>query len=150
TCVTTLNPSCYANYIQYEDVNDYFSTVIGLRNQYDYYSALAKHGIVPTAGKTFYASDFKAAIKAELGIDVALKCSSGTLSEIWAWFNVQDATKYIPTSTWASSTCTTFTYPPKCEMTKPASPTESEEHVSIASVFAGAGNFFYAQAGVSA
>ncbi|KAI8319175.1 ribonuclease T2 [Martensiomyces pterosporus] len=113
TCVTTLNPSCYANYIQYEDVNDYFSTVIGLRSQYDYYSALASQGIVPTAGQTFYASDFKAAIKSVLGIDVVIHCSSGALSEIWAWFNVQDAATYIPTDTYGSDSCTSFTYAPK-------------------------------------
>ncbi|ORX73003.1 ribonuclease T2 [Linderina pennispora] len=113
TCVTTLDPSCYTSYTQYQDVNDYFAQVLGLRSKYDYYTALKNRGIVPTTGKTFTAAAFKAAIKAELGIDVVLKCSSGTLSEIWTWFNVQNKSTYVPTSTWVSDTCTTFTYPPK-------------------------------------
>ncbi|KAJ1960946.1 hypothetical protein GGI12_003521 [Dipsacomyces acuminosporus] len=113
TCVTTLDPACYTDYVQYQDVSDYFTTVLDLRSNYDYYNALARHGIVPTAGKTFYASDFKAAIKAELGIDVAIKCSGGALSEIWGWFNVQDTTNYVPTDVYGSDSCSKFTYPPK-------------------------------------
>ncbi|KAJ1960949.1 hypothetical protein GGI12_003524 [Dipsacomyces acuminosporus] len=113
TCVTTLAPTCYPNYKKNQEVVEYFGTVLQLRSKYNYYKALAKRGIVPTAGKKFTAKQFKDAIKAELGVDVAIKCKSGTLSEIWAWFNVKNKVNYIPTHTYASDTCTSFTYPPK-------------------------------------
>ncbi|KAI8318288.1 ribonuclease T2 [Martensiomyces pterosporus] len=113
TCVTTLDPKCYTNYKKNQEVIEYFTTVLALRSKYSYYAALAKHGIVPAAGKTYTAGQFKAAIKAELGVDVALKCNGGTLSEIWAYFNVKDRVNYVPTKKYTSDTCTKFTYPSK-------------------------------------
>ncbi|ORX69378.1 RNase Sy [Linderina pennispora] len=110
TCVTTLDPSCYTDYKKYQDVNDYFTKVLSLRKQYDYYGVLAKAGITPGSGKTYKSSQFKAAIKAALGVDVAIKCQNGALNEIWAWFNVQGTDNYIPTRTWAKDSCTSFTY----------------------------------------
>lgn len=115
TCVTTLAPRCYGSgYQQYEDVGDYFTKALQLRQTYGYYQALAKHGIFPdNNGQEFSADDFKSAIKQELGVEVALKCENSKLSEIWTWFHVQDKDTYVPTKQYESDTCHTFTYNPK-------------------------------------
>ncbi|KAJ1931629.1 hypothetical protein GGF37_007327 [Kickxella alabastrina] len=116
TCVTTLNPRCYgSSYIKHKDVRDYFNTALRLRNKYNLYEALSDKGIEPSEDTKYTAAEFKSAIKEGLGIEVAVKCKNGALSEIWAWFNVRDAMVYVPSKeALVSDSCpSTFIYPPK-------------------------------------
>ncbi|ORX62232.1 RNase Sy [Hesseltinella vesiculosa] len=112
TCVSTLAPKCYANYQQYEDVNDYFSTALGLRAQYDLYNALSTAGITP--GSSTDIGTFSQALQTAFGVVPKVDCSSGTLSEVWLYFNVQNTNTFVPIDAIGSNTCTgSVNYPTK-------------------------------------
>lgn len=82
TCVSTLDPSCYNNYVQDEDVYDFFSKALALRSQYDLYKALAEAGITP--GSNPNVADMHTAISAAFGVDAQIDCEthSSSLSEV--------------------------------------------------------------------
>jgi len=80
TCVSTLAPSCHSDWVQDEDVYTFFSTALGLRQQYNLYTALANAGITP--GSNPNVSDMHAAIKSAFGVDAEINCESGALSEV--------------------------------------------------------------------
>ncbi|KAL0090908.1 RNase Sy [Phycomyces blakesleeanus] len=113
TCVTTLDPDCFgSSYTQYQDMYTYFSKVLELRSTYNLYSILSKAGITP--GGSYTATAIIAAIKSSTGYTPKITCSSGTLSEIWLYFNVKGSSTYVPVEAVASSTCTgTVKYPAK-------------------------------------
>ncbi|KAF9199071.1 ribonuclease T2-like, partial [Haplosporangium sp. Z 27] len=74
TCVSTLAPSCISNYVQDEDVYNYFSTALGLRSQYNLYDALSKAGITP--GSNPNVDDMHTAIQNAFGVDAEINCQS--------------------------------------------------------------------------
>ncbi|KAI8060865.1 RNase Sy [Gongronella butleri] len=112
TCVSTLAPACYTNYQKYEDVNDYFGKAIALRAQYDLYQVLSAAGITP--GGSYDVSEFENAIEQAYGVVPNVNCKSGTLSEIWLYFNVKNTNTYVPTDTVSSSSCSgTVDFPTK-------------------------------------
>jgi ribonuclease T2 len=87
TCVSTLAPSCYSSYTQYQDLFDFLQTTIDLRDQYDIYSALTSAGITPSSSKTYKLSALKAATQQAFGYAAAFQCSSGAISEVWIPFH---------------------------------------------------------------
>ncbi|KAG0203512.1 ribonuclease T2-like [Mortierella sp. GBA30] len=112
TCVSTLAPSCLANYVQDEDVYNYFSKALELRKQYDLYTALANAGITP--GSNPNVADMHAAIQTAFGVDAQINCSSGTLSEIWLYFNVQNHDSYVARAPLSKGSCSGYiSYPVK-------------------------------------
>ncbi|ORX81000.1 RNase Sy [Basidiobolus meristosporus CBS 931.73] len=113
TCVSTLDPDCYGtNYQKYEDMLDYFQTVLNLRAKYNLYGALATAGIVP--GGTYTLANMANAIKNDLGVTPYFKCKSGVLNEIWAYFHVKGKDIYVPDSFKGSHSCSTsIRYPLK-------------------------------------
>ncbi|ORX88982.1 RNase Sy [Basidiobolus meristosporus CBS 931.73] len=113
TCVSTMNPSCYGTaYAKYEDMLDYFQTVLKLRSQYNLHAALASAGIVP--GATYTQTNMANAIKGALGITPYFKCKSGVLNEIWAYFHVKGKETYVPDSFKGSHSCSSsIKYPLK-------------------------------------
>ncbi|KAG0364073.1 ribonuclease T2-like [Gamsiella multidivaricata] len=112
TCVSTLNPSCIANYVQDEDVYNYFSKALALRQQYDLYAALANAGIYP--GSTPNVADMHTAIHNAFGVDAEINCSSGSLSEIWLYFNVENGDQYVHTAPQSQGSCSgAISYPTK-------------------------------------
>ncbi|ORX88734.1 RNase Sy [Basidiobolus meristosporus CBS 931.73] len=113
TCVSTLDPDCYgSDYQEYEDMLDYFQSVLNLRAKYDLYAALASAGITP--GGTYTQTRMANAIKSRLGITPYFKCKSGTLNEIWAYFHVKGKETYIPDNFKGSHSCSnSIKYPSK-------------------------------------
>ncbi|KAF9356323.1 ribonuclease T2-like [Mortierella sp. AD094] len=112
TCVSTLAPSCDPNYVQDQDVYNYFNTALGLRQQYDLYTALANAGITP--GSNPDVADMHSAIQTAFGVDAEINCQSGSLSEIWLFFNVQNTNQFVLTDAQSKGSCKgSISYPTK-------------------------------------
>ncbi|KAJ1949781.1 hypothetical protein EC988_004631, partial [Linderina pennispora] len=82
TCMSTNRPECFSNFSRYQDMVAYFSSALALYKRYNFYAALAKHDIVPDNTKAVDPAKFKNAIKAELGVDAAIRCLHNELVEI--------------------------------------------------------------------
>ncbi|KAK3838000.1 MAG: ribonuclease T2-like protein [Linnemannia elongata] len=122
TCVSTLAPKCSSNYVQDQDVFNYFNTALALRKQYNLYSVLAGAGITP--GSTPDVDDMHAAIKAAFGVDAQINCASGVLREIWLFFKFNSAGNYVPAEALTAGSCNgAISYPVKSGTTIP--PTSS-------------------------
>jgi ribonuclease I len=80
TCVSTLAPSCLNNYVEDEDVYNYFSKALELRSQFNLFQALEAQGITP--GSNPNVADMHSAIQAAFGFDAEINCVSGVLSEV--------------------------------------------------------------------
>ncbi|KAG0307231.1 ribonuclease T2-like [Dissophora globulifera] len=108
TCVSTLAPSCTSNYVQDQDVYNYFKQALALRQKYDLHAALAAAGILP--GSTPNVADMHTAIKNAFGFDAEINCSSGSLSEIWLFFNVENLDNYVLTTPQSKGSCSANQY----------------------------------------
>ncbi|GJJ76111.1 ribonuclease T2 [Entomortierella parvispora] len=112
TCISTLAPSCHPDWVQDQDVYTFFSTALGLRQQYDLYAALANAGITP--GSNPDVDDMHAAIQTAFGVDAEINCESGALSEIWLTFNVQNQNQYVIANALSKGSCSgSISYPEK-------------------------------------
>ncbi|KAI9317117.1 RNase Sy [Dichotomocladium elegans] len=104
TCVSTYDPECYgSSYNQYDDVYDYFSKALELRETYDLYAILEEAGITP--GGSYSSKEMISAIESSTGATPRITCSSGTISEIWLFFNVKGSATYVPTDATSGSSC---------------------------------------------
>ncbi|KAI9707638.1 MAG: ribonuclease T2-like [Candelina mexicana] len=130
TCVSTLEPDCYTNYVPQQEVVDYFQKTVDLFQGLDTYSILAAAGITPSTSRTYTSAQIESAISSVQGHQVTIGCSSGALNEIWYHFNVRGS---VQTGTFVAtdpdgtkSTCpaTGVKYLPK-GTTQPASTTTS-------------------------
>lgn len=88
TCISTLEPACYPDYIPQQDVVDYFDKTIELFEELHSYKILANAGIVPSHTKTYSLAEIKSALMKVHGADVTVRCRHGALNEIWYHFNV--------------------------------------------------------------
>ncbi|KAE8229992.1 hypothetical protein CF326_g5018 [Tilletia indica] len=101
-CVSTLDPKCYPQdeYVQNQDLVDFFKTTTTLHARYNLYQALAQAGILPTTSQTYALSDMKDALRTAFGVDVALRCRSGYLQEAWIYHHTNgratDPDSFIP------------------------------------------------------
>jgi len=112
TCISTLAPACSLNYTQDDDVYNYFSKGLALHQQYDLYAALSNAGITP--GSNPDVADMQSAIQTAFGVDAEINCASGSLSEIWLYFNVVNGDIYVPTNTNHQGSCSgAISYPTK-------------------------------------
>jgi ribonuclease T2 len=89
TCISTLNPSCYADYQPTQEVVDFFKKTVELFKTLPSYQWLAEAGITPSSSKTYAADDIQAALKAKHGNEVTIGCKSGVFNEIWYHYNVK-------------------------------------------------------------
>ncbi|MCJ1423103.1 ribonuclease T2-like [Sticta canariensis] len=89
TCISTLRPSCYTNYVPQEEVVDFFQKTVDLFKTLNSYQFLSAAGIVPSSTNTYTAAAINAALKAPRGVSVAIQCDSSALNEIWYFFNVR-------------------------------------------------------------
>jgi ribonuclease T2 len=89
TCISTLDPSCYADYQPTEEVPIFFNRTVSLFQSLPSYDTLAQAGIVPSTTKTYTSAEIQAALSAQHGQQVYLGCSGGALNEIWYFFNVR-------------------------------------------------------------
>jgi ribonuclease T2 len=89
TCISTLDPSCYADYQPTEEAVDFFKKTVELFKTLPSYEWLSAAGIKPSDSATYSTSDIQAALKAKHGKEVTLGCKNGALDEIWYHYNVQ-------------------------------------------------------------
>ncbi|KAI1426523.1 ribonuclease t2 [Xylaria sp. FL1777] len=89
TCMSTLNPECYANYQPTDEVADYFTRAVGLFKTLPSYDWLAAAGIVPSTTQTYTLAAIQAALTARHGHNVVISCSGSALNELWYHFQVQ-------------------------------------------------------------
>ncbi|KAF8944609.1 ribonuclease T2-like [Haplosporangium gracile] len=123
TCVSTLAPKCSSNYVQDQDVFNYFNTALALRKKYNLYSVLSGAGINP--GSNPDVDDMHDAIKAAFGVDAQINCDSGALSEIWLFFKVNPAGAYVPAEALTRGSCSgAISYPVKSGSITPTSSTK--------------------------
>ncbi|KAF9377833.1 ribonuclease T2-like [Podila verticillata] len=112
TCVSTLKPTCILNYTQDEDVYNYFSKALALRQKYDLYAALSNAGITPGSNPDI--ADMRSAIQTAFGVNAEIDCASGSLKEIRLYFNVVNGDTYVPTDANRQGSCKgAISYPTK-------------------------------------
>ena len=101
TCISTLEPSCYTNYVPQEEVVDFFTKTVALFKTLPSYTWLANAGIVPSGTATYTSAQILAALKAPRGVDVAIQCeNTNELDEIWYFYDVAGSVQtgqFIPT-----------------------------------------------------
>ncbi|KAF9363756.1 ribonuclease T2-like [Mortierella sp. NVP85] len=118
TCVSNIAPSCSSNFVENQDVYHYFNKTLELRTKYNLYQALAAAGITP--GSTPQVADMHAAIQKAFGVDAQINCNSGSLSEIWLYFNVKNNDEYVTTAPLSKGSCKgAINYPKKSGSTTP-------------------------------
>lgn len=102
TCISTLEPSCYANYKATDDAVDYFNKAVSLFKTLPSYSWLAAAGIVPSSTKTYTLAAIQSALTAKFGFAVTINCNSQKeLDELWYHYNVQGS---VQSGTWQPAT----------------------------------------------
>ncbi|KAJ5916318.1 hypothetical protein N7504_000333 [Penicillium tannophilum] len=88
TCVSTLEPHCYENYLPQQDVVDYFDKAVEIYQQRPSYKFLADAGIVPSNRQTYAREDIENALERGHGAPVTIHCRRGIFNEIWYHFNI--------------------------------------------------------------
>ncbi|ORZ07398.1 ribonuclease T2-like protein [Absidia repens] len=104
TCITTLEPKCFSNYTQYQDVYTYFGTALQLHQQHDLFAMLSNSNITP--GGSYSLDVFEEAIRSYTGFTPKITCNQGSvLNEIMIYFNVRNGDQYEPTDSTEHSFC---------------------------------------------
>ncbi|KAJ5727490.1 hypothetical protein N7493_005310 [Penicillium malachiteum] len=88
TCVSTLEPHCYDDYIPQQDVVDYFDKAVEVYKERNSYQFLADAGIVPSSRQTYAREDVENALAKGHGAPVTIRCRRGAFNEIWYHFNI--------------------------------------------------------------
>ncbi|KAI0876263.1 ribonuclease t2 [Hypoxylon argillaceum] len=89
TCISTLNPECYASYQATDEVPDYFNQAVALFKTLPTYDWLAAAGIVPSSTQTYTLAAIQAALTAHHGHNAVIRCSGSELNELWYHYHVQ-------------------------------------------------------------
>jgi len=102
TCISTLEPSCYTNYVPQEEVVDFFQKTVDLFKALPSYTFLTDAGIVPSTTATYTSAQILAALNTPRGVDVAIQCAhTNELDEIWYFYDVAGSVQtgtFIPTN----------------------------------------------------
>ena len=130
TCISTLNPSCYPDYVPQIEVLDYFTTAVSLYQRLPSYDFLHTAGIVPSDTVRYTRAEIQDTLEQAFTKPVTLGCRNGALTEIWYHFDVKGSVQtgtFIPTEpdgTKGSCPATGIKYLPK-KGTRP-SPTRTD------------------------
>lgn len=93
TCVSTLAPSCYSSlqkdYVQGQDIVDFFTTTVNLFAQYNVFQALQDAGITPSTSRTYTLDQLHQATSTKWGKPASFKCRNGALNEAWIYFHTK-------------------------------------------------------------
>ncbi|QSS49924.1 ribonuclease T2-like protein [Histoplasma capsulatum var. duboisii H88] len=131
TCISTLEPRCYPDYVPQQEVVTYFQKAVDLFLKLPSYEILSAAGIVPSETETYHRDAIESALKKAHGQDVRIKCQHGMLSEISYNFNVAGPLElgiFIPASpAGAASNCPLngIRYRPKKTPRQEPSPTRT-------------------------
>ncbi|PGH15422.1 hypothetical protein AJ79_02398 [Helicocarpus griseus UAMH5409] len=101
TCISTLEPHCFADYVPQQEVIAYFQKTVNLFLGLPSYDILSAAGIHPSDTKTYDLDVIEGALKAAHGMDVVVRCRNGRLNEIWYHFNIAgpfESGKFVPAS----------------------------------------------------
>lgn len=102
TCISTLEPSCYTDYVPQQEVVDFFQKTVDLYKTLPSYQFLSDAGIVPGTSATYTSADILAALNKPRGVDVAIQCANkNELDEIWYFYDVSGSVQtgtFIPTN----------------------------------------------------
>ncbi|OAT06678.1 ribonuclease T2 [Blastomyces gilchristii SLH14081] len=99
TCISTLEPRCYPNYVPQQEVVTYFQKTVDLFLGLPSYEILSVAGIVPSDTQTYDLDAVEYALKKAHGHNVVVRCRNGALNEIWYHFNVAgplESGKFVP------------------------------------------------------
>ncbi|KAJ5104093.1 hypothetical protein N7532_004622 [Penicillium argentinense] len=151
TCVSTLEPHCYEDYIPQQDVVDYFDRTVEVFKGVPSYALLAEAGILPSHTETYKRADIEETLSNAHGATVVPRCRNGALNEIWYFFNVAGSLqtgKFIPAQPDGQhSNCpaTHIKYPPKRSQHEPTkTTTHGSEPTAPGTPFSGKGNLIVA------
>ncbi|KAI1625544.1 ribonuclease T2 [Exophiala viscosa] len=90
TCISTLDPGCYADENPDLAVLDYFVHATSLFQTLDTFSVLAEAGILPSDHERYSLSELEEAVEfSPHGYPVTFRCHSGELNEVWYHFSVK-------------------------------------------------------------
>lgn len=90
TCISTLEPTCYADENPDLAVLDYFVHATSLFQTLDTFSVLADAGILPSEHKRYSLRELEDAVESSShGFTVTFRCHSGELNEVWYHFSVK-------------------------------------------------------------
>ncbi|KAJ5941180.1 hypothetical protein N7516_001348 [Penicillium verrucosum] len=88
TCVSTLEPDCYTDYLPQQEVVDYFDKTVEVYKELPTHEFLANAGIIPSQTRTYALADIEAALEQAHGKPVTIRCRGGAINEIWYHFNI--------------------------------------------------------------
>ncbi|KAF2144502.1 uncharacterized protein K452DRAFT_325066 [Aplosporella prunicola CBS 121167] len=89
TCISTLSPKCYDDYVPTQEVPDFFQKTVELFKSLPSYEWLSEAGITPSSSKTYTFAEIQKVLSAKHGNEVTLGCKGGALNEIWYHFDVR-------------------------------------------------------------
>ena len=90
TCISTLKPSCYTNYVAKQEAVDFFNKAVALFKTLPSYTWLSAAGIVPSSTATYTLAAIQSALTSNFGSAVTINCNSNhELDELWYHYNVQ-------------------------------------------------------------
>ncbi|KAI6779192.1 uncharacterized protein J7T54_000338 [Emericellopsis cladophorae] len=152
TCISTLEPDCYADFEGRRDVVDFFKRAVMLFKTLPSYNWLAEAGILPSLTATYTLAQIQEALTAQHGHNVIINCNNNNeINELWYHYNVKGSIQegdFIPAEPVGSpSTCkaTGIKYLPKYT-TGPPSTTTTTTSVPIPtgspSQLSGKGRFY--------
>ncbi|KAJ5547984.1 hypothetical protein N7513_005218 [Penicillium frequentans] len=124
TCINTIEPSCYTDYTDNEEIGDFFQEVVDLFKTLDTYTALSDAGITPTDDATYTLAEIQDALgDIHGGYEVTLLCDDDYLYEVYYYFNVYGSAvngTYEPATPLEDSDCPTkgIKYVPKSSSSK--------------------------------
>ncbi|KAI0485052.1 ribonuclease M [Xylariaceae sp. FL0804] len=102
TCVSTLDPACFADYQPTEEVPYFFNTTVTLFQSLPTYDWLSAAGITPSSSATYKLSAIQSALSAQHGGEsVYLGCDDDELYQVYYYFNVYGSVadgEFVPTS----------------------------------------------------
>ncbi len=125
TCISTLEPACFSNYVPQQEVIAYFNRTVELFKTLPTHKWLAEAGIIPSMTETYTASEILTALNDRAGALPTISCKYGQLNEVWYYFNFLGSLldgKFIPSDPdGAKSTCPPFgiRYLPKTPYNQP-------------------------------
>lgn len=110
TCIKTIRPTCYSDFLKDENVYDFFKISMNLFEEYPTFDFLAKAGIHPSLDETYTKKQIAEALNSQFSDKtVYFKCNKyNALQEIWYFHHLQGSLlqeQFIPIDALTKSSC---------------------------------------------